>query len=69
MRLCAWSLEKIDAGEDHAELVALQGRIAAELRDFARAEKLLDRAEALESKRPWIRLQRSILLEQQDHAR
>lgn len=49
-----------------AELLALKARAASDLRDFATAETLLDRAESIDPNRAWIRLQRSHLLEAQD---
>ncbi len=52
--------------EHRAELLALKGSAASLLRDFATAEKLITRAESVDSTRPWIRLQRAHLLEQLD---
>ena len=49
-----------------ADLLALRGASAADLRDFAAAESLLDRAESLAPMDSWVRLQRSRLLESQD---
>lgn len=54
------------ASEQQADLLALEARAATELRDFSVAEALLLRAESLEPRKPWIRLQRSHLLERQD---
>jgi tetratricopeptide (TPR) repeat protein len=47
-------------------LLALKAIAAAHLRDFATAEELLSRAEAIATDAPWVRLQRADLCEQQD---
>ncbi len=52
--------------EEQAEMLALQARLATDLRDFATAEQLVQRAEALGTVQPWVRLQRAHLLERQD---
>lgn len=59
--------ERPDASPEHlAEVLALKGRAAADLRDFAHAEALIARAESTDPKRAWNRLQRAHLLECQD---
>jgi len=71
--LAAWQALRTCPEADHApaepraELLALKARAAADLRDFANAEVLLERAEALDPNSAWIRLQRAFLLESQDH--
>lgn len=52
--------------EHRAELLALKGTAAGDLRDFATAERLIARAEQIDPQRPWIALQRSHLLERLD---
>ena len=52
--------------EQQAELLALKGRAATDLRDFVNAETLLGRAESIDPHRAWIHLQRAYLLECQD---
>jgi tetratricopeptide (TPR) repeat protein len=70
--LAAWNLLKQFDGlastssEGRADLIALQARIAALLRDFDRAETLLAEAEALAPEKPWIRVERASILEQED---
>lgn len=49
-----------------AELLAVRGWIASDLRDFSGADECIRRAEELDPKRAWIRLQRARLLEAQD---
>jgi tetratricopeptide (TPR) repeat protein len=61
-----WPANPAASPEQQADLLALQACAAGDLRDFATAEHLLDRAESLESGKPWIHLQRSHLLESQD---
>jgi tetratricopeptide (TPR) repeat protein len=61
-----WQASRHATEYEQAELFALRARVVADLRDFATAEQLLERAEALGSARPWIRLQRAHLLERQD---
>ena len=46
-----------------ARLLALKGIAASDLRDFATAEKLITRAEAIAPTEPYVRLQRAHLLE------
>ena len=49
-----------DAPPDlHADWVALSGFIAARLRDFDRAERLLNRAETISPDRPWPCIERA----------
>ncbi len=64
--LRTWQDESRDPPEHVAELFALKGRAAAMLRDFANAEALIARADAIDPKRSWIYLQRASLLEYQD---
>ena len=45
--------------ELHADWIALSGFVAARLRDFDRAERLLNRAEAISPDRPWPCIERS----------
>ena len=52
-----------DDHESHADFLALQSRAMSDLRDFTIAEKLIDRAESLAPKTPWIRLQQAYLYE------
>ena len=52
--------------QQEADLLALRGTAAADLRDFAVAENLLKRAESLAPGDPWVHLQRARLLESQD---
>ncbi|HEY1284234.1 MAG TPA: tetratricopeptide repeat protein [Steroidobacteraceae bacterium] len=49
-----------------AEILGLKGRAAADLRDFATAERLLRDAESYNPGRAWVRLQRAYLLERLD---
>lgn len=51
---------------DSANLLALRVHAALDLRDFAAAEALIERAESLQPGRAWIRLQRAFLLERLD---
>lgn len=51
---------------DRASLLALKGRVAADLRDFAAAEALLTQAESMAPEDPWVHLQRAYWLERQD---
>ncbi len=46
-----------------ADFFALKSAAASELRDFNVAEQLIDKAESLAPKAPWVRLQRAHLLE------
>jgi cellulose synthase operon protein C len=64
--LRAWQEGGDGSAEYRAEVLALKGRAAADLRDFATAERLLGRAEAVDPHRAWIHLQRAYLLECQD---
>lgn len=66
LALRQWPTHPAATSEQQADLLALRACAAGGLRDFAAAEHLLDRAESLESHKPWIRLQRSHLLESQD---
>ncbi|WP_171471387.1 tetratricopeptide repeat protein [Frigoriglobus tundricola] len=53
-----------DAPPDlHADWVALAGFIAARVRDFDRAERLLNRAEAMTPDRPWPCIERASVYE------
>jgi tetratricopeptide (TPR) repeat protein len=52
--------------EWQADLLALRGFVASDLRDFDVAEKFLAQAEALAPTAPWVRLQRAHLLERLD---
>lgn len=52
--------------ELRADWVALQAFVAARLRDFDRADKLLAESERLCPDRPWHHVERSSVLEQQD---
>ncbi len=49
--------------ELHADWVALSGFIAARLRDFDRAERFLNRAEAIAPDRPWPCIERASVYE------
>jgi tetratricopeptide (TPR) repeat protein len=49
--------------ELHTDWVSLSGFIAARLRDFDRAERLLNRAEAITPDRPWPCIERSSVYE------
>lgn len=60
-----WNTAQETNDNDQAELLALHGRLATDLRDFTTAEKFTTAAEKL-SALPWIRLQRAYLLERQD---
>jgi len=64
--LRAWPEARDTPAEYRAELLAVKGVAAAILRDFATAEALLSRAEAVDPGRPWIGLQRAILTEHLD---
>jgi tetratricopeptide (TPR) repeat protein len=64
--LRAWSDRGDIPAHARAELLALQGRVAVELRDFANAEALFAGAEAAGPGEPWVRLGRALLLEGQD---
>lgn len=61
-----WKSDPQANAPERAELLALRARVAADLRDFAAAEKLVRQAEELDGGRAWIRLQRAHLLERQD---
>ncbi len=61
-----WQEDQSTSGAQRAEIFALKSRAASHLRDFAAAENLLKRAESFEPVKPWIRLQRAHLLENQD---
>lgn len=50
----------------HAELLTLKALAAGDLRDFSVAEAYMAEAEALEPNKPWVRLNRSRLLERLD---
>jgi cellulose synthase operon protein C len=52
--------------EARAELLALKSKAASDLRDFSLAETCLTEAEGIDPHKPWIRLNRSHLLEQLD---
>jgi tetratricopeptide (TPR) repeat protein len=45
--------------ELHADWLALQGFVAARLRDFDRAERWINRAESIAPTRPWIAVERA----------
>lgn len=64
--LQSWQPQSADADEHVAEILAVKGRAAATLRDFASSAALIDRAESIDPNRPWIRLQRATLLQYQD---
>ena len=49
--------------EWQADLLALKCTAASQLRDFKVAERLIDQAESLGPKAPWVHLQRALLLE------
>jgi tetratricopeptide (TPR) repeat protein len=66
LALREWPLRPEATAVQQAELLALRGSAAADLRDFASAETLLDRAASLGTKDPWVHLQRAHLLERQD---
>jgi tetratricopeptide (TPR) repeat protein len=61
-----WPQHQQATAVQQADLLALRGTAAAELRDFASAEDFLNRAESLGTKDPWVHLQRAHLLERQD---
>lgn len=61
-----WPEAKSPSPVQEAELLALRGAVAADLRDFALAEELLDEAESLAPTQPWVHLQRAHLLERED---
>ena len=61
-----WPEPREPTPRQQAEFLALQAGVLAGLRDFTAAEKLLDRAEGLGTKHPWVHLQRAHLLEVQD---
>lgn len=52
--------------EQQAELLAVRGWASSDMRDFSGADEFIRRAESLDPKRAWIRLQRARLLEAQD---
>jgi cellulose synthase operon protein C len=52
--------------ELHADWLALQGFVAARLRDFDRAERWLNRAESVAPKRPWHAVERASTYELAD---
>jgi tetratricopeptide (TPR) repeat protein len=62
----AWPQCRQTTPVQQAELLAVQASAAADLRDFAFGEELLNRAESLGTKQPWVHLQRAHLLERQD---
>ena len=65
--LAAWCFgESLVLPEPSAEILALRGMAAAELRDFSTAEKLISSAVKVSPSDPWIHLQRAVLLEKQD---
>lgn len=61
-----WPTPREPTSKQEAELLALRGTCAAQLRDFQAAEEWMERAEALAPADAWVRLQRAHLLEQQD---
>jgi tetratricopeptide (TPR) repeat protein len=61
-----WPKHREPTPAQQADLLALRGSMVADLRDFASAEELLNRAESLGTKHPWVHLQRSHLLQHQD---
>jgi predicted Zn-dependent protease len=65
-QLRSWQEDQCASPKHAADLLALQSRAAAGLRDFANAENLLARAESTDTSSWWIRLQRAFLLECQD---
>ncbi|MFQ5507495.1 MAG: hypothetical protein ACE5F1_22250 [Planctomycetota bacterium] len=64
----AWQALKRATGAEgeRAELWALRGRLLGCFRDFDAAEDCLGRAEELDGQSPWIRVERSWLLQQED---
>src|SRR5829696_5305633 len=55
-----WSVAPPDL---HADWIALSGFVVARLRDFDRAERLLNRAETISPDRPWPCIERSSVYE------
>lgn len=54
------------AAADHADLLALKAVVLSGLRDFDAAERWLDEADRLSPGRPWLRVERALVLEAMD---
>ncbi|MFO0802193.1 MAG: hypothetical protein U0791_03575 [Gemmataceae bacterium] len=70
--LACWRFQRLhpdwsDAPPElHGDWIALQGFVAARLRDFDRAERWLNRAESVAPDRPWHAVERASVYEQAD---